>query len=457
MSVRGRAARARGSLFSTRAGRRQRGPVRVAQPRHPHRRRPGRASRRTARALAATARPRARARRDGLAGARHRHPRVGRRRPPERATPTRARQLTRSTGTSPTRAGLGLLVLVADCLPVALAAPAAWRCCTAAGAALAGGIIEQARRRASTSRRPPRSGPGIGPCCYEVGRRGARARSPTSTASPTGAMLDLRAVADGASCAAAGVERDRARRPLHGCRAGPVLLPPPRRRRDRPPGRDRVADRVTLHGLDPAIRANLERVRERIAARRDPGDVRSAPRSSTSPADELPALAEARHRAGRREPRAGAARQAGRARRPVRAGTSSARSRAARSRTSRRACALIHSVASRLGARDSSRQHPAPEVLIQVNVAGEEGKAGIAPAELGRLHRALPRARSTGLMTMPPFAERRRGQPPALRARWPSWPPSTASSGSRWAPPRTSRSPPQRARRSCGSAPSSTT
>jgi PLP dependent protein len=44
-------------------------------------------------------------------------------------------------------------------------------------------------------------------------------------------------------------------------------------------------------------------------------------------------------------------------------------------------------------------------VLIQVNVAGEEGKAGIAPGELGDFIAGSP-VPVTGLMTMPPFVER---------------------------------------------------
>ena len=41
---------------------------------------------------------------------------------------------------------------------------------------------------------------------------------------------------------------------------------------------------------------------------------------------------------------------------------------------------------------------------MQVNVAGEEGKAGIAPAELGGFIERCP-VPVGGLMTMPPFAE----------------------------------------------------
>jgi uncharacterized pyridoxal phosphate-containing UPF0001 family protein len=65
---------------------------------------------------------------------------------------------------------------------------------------------------------------------------------------------------------------------------------------------------------------------------------------------------------------------------------------------------LIHSVASDSVLR-RLEEHPAKEVLIQVNVAGEEGKAGIAPEELGDFIARCP-VPVTGLMTMPPFVER---------------------------------------------------
>jgi PLP dependent protein len=65
---------------------------------------------------------------------------------------------------------------------------------------------------------------------------------------------------------------------------------------------------------------------------------------------------------------------------------------------------LIHSLASDSALR-RLEEHPAKEVLIQVNVAGEEGKAGIDPAELGDFIARSP-VPVTGLMTMPPFVER---------------------------------------------------
>ena len=64
---------------------------------------------------------------------------------------------------------------------------------------------------------------------------------------------------------------------------------------------------------------------------------------------------------------------------------------------------LIHSLASESALR-RLEEHPATEVLVQVNVAGEEGKAGIAPEELGDFIAQVP-VPVTGLMTMPPFVE----------------------------------------------------
>jgi pyridoxal phosphate enzyme (YggS family) len=65
---------------------------------------------------------------------------------------------------------------------------------------------------------------------------------------------------------------------------------------------------------------------------------------------------------------------------------------------------LIHSLASD-SALAKLEQHPAAEVLVQVNVAGEDEKAGIEPAELGDFIARCP-VPVTGLMTMPPFVER---------------------------------------------------
>jgi len=47
---------------------------------------------------------------------------------------------------------------------------------------------------------------------------------------------------------------------------------------------------------------------------------------------------------------------------------------------------------------------PSTEILVEVNVAGESGKSGIAPAELPAFLERSP-VRVVGLMTMPPLAE----------------------------------------------------
>jgi PLP dependent protein len=69
---------------------------------------------------------------------------------------------------------------------------------------------------------------------------------------------------------------------------------------------------------------------------------------------------------------------------------------------------LIHSVASESAVRELERHldiaHQGLRILLEVNVAGEAGKAGIAPGEIaGYIERSpVPVA---GLMTMPPLSE----------------------------------------------------
>ena len=66
---------------------------------------------------------------------------------------------------------------------------------------------------------------------------------------------------------------------------------------------------------------------------------------------------------------------------------------------------LIHSVASDSALRQLERHGTAEtEVLVEVNVAGDDSKAGIAPAELPAFLERAP-VRVSGLMTMPPFSE----------------------------------------------------
>jgi len=67
-------------------------------------------------------------------------------------------------------------------------------------------------------------------------------------------------------------------------------------------------------------------------------------------------------------------------------------------------CRLIHSVASESALAQLERHaDPDTEVLIEVDVAGEEGKGGVDPAQLAGFIERCP-VRVGGLMTMPPFS-----------------------------------------------------
>lgn len=152
------------------------------------------------------------------------------------------------------------------------------------------------------------------------------------------------------------------------------------------------------------VRANLERVRERIAATgRDPEQVEICAAIKYVPAEGLEALAEAgislvgENRA-----------QDLLAKRERHAGLfswdfiGSLQSRKVRDVAP--AVRLIHSVASDSALRALGR-HPAKEVLIQVNVAADEGKGGVAPEALGEVIARCP-VPVGGLATMPPATDR---------------------------------------------------
>jgi PLP dependent protein len=66
----------------------------------------------------------------------------------------------------------------------------------------------------------------------------------------------------------------------------------------------------------------------------------------------------------------------------------------------------IHSVASDSALKELGKHGTAEtEVLVEVNVAGEEGKAGVLPDDLGGFIERCP-VTVAGLMTMPPLAQR---------------------------------------------------
>jgi uncharacterized pyridoxal phosphate-containing UPF0001 family protein len=66
---------------------------------------------------------------------------------------------------------------------------------------------------------------------------------------------------------------------------------------------------------------------------------------------------------------------------------------------------LIHSVATDSVLAQLERHgNPSTEVLVEVNLSGEEGKGGIEPAALDEFIERCP-VTVSGLMTMPPFTE----------------------------------------------------
>jgi YfiH family protein len=100
--------------------------------------------------------------------------------------------------------GLALLVFVADCLPVALSGPGGVAMLHCGWRGLAAGIV--ARGAAAVGATEAAIGPGIGPCCYEVGDEVLSAFSDLGEGVAAGRMLDLAEVAR-RQLRAAGVER----------------------------------------------------------------------------------------------------------------------------------------------------------------------------------------------------------------------------------------------------------
>ena len=165
-----------------------------------------------------------------------------------------------------------------------------------------------------------------------------------------------------------------------------------------------MADRVTFSGLTvAAVRDNLERVRERIAAAGgSPDDVRTCAAIKYVPADELPVLAEAGVEiVGENRAQELLAKQEHHRDLFEWHFIGALQSRKVKDVAPN--VALIHSLASE-SALAQLGKHPAPAVLVQVNVAGEESKEGVAPEALGDFIAACP-VPVVGLMTMPPFVE----------------------------------------------------
>ena len=154
-----------------------------------------------------------------------------------------------------------------------------------------------------------------------------------------------------------------------------------------------------IHGIDPArVAANLERVRE-VAGER----VEILAAAKYVPLEEMGALAEAGVRL------VGENRQQDLAAKHERWGDAfewdfigNLQSRKVKQVLP--LCRLLHSVATDSVLEQLGRHGgPDTEVLIEVNVAGEDGKGGVAPASLAEFVERCP-VRVGGLMTMPPFS-----------------------------------------------------
>jgi pyridoxal phosphate enzyme (YggS family) len=158
-------------------------------------------------------------------------------------------------------------------------------------------------------------------------------------------------------------------------------------------------------GLDASrIRANLDRIKSEIAdAGRDPDEVDILAAVKYVPVDEIGTLAEAgltllgENRAQELEDKA--------SRFPDFRWHFIGQLQSRKVKVVLPRVELIHSVASESALRQlQTHGTPETEILLEVNVAGEADKAGIAPAELSR-YLELSAVNVVGLMTMPPYAE----------------------------------------------------
>ena len=165
-----------------------------------------------------------------------------------------------------------------------------------------------------------------------------------------------------------------------------------------------------IHGLRAErVRANLGRVREEIAdaaqrVGRDPADVEVCAATKYVPVDELEALAQAGVRTvGENRAQDLEAKVAAYGERFTWDFIGQLQSRKVRHLLPH--VRLIHSLASDSALaqlqRHRERARPQLEVLIEVNVAGEAAKAGVAPEQVEDFVERCP-VPVTGLMTMPP-------------------------------------------------------
>ena len=314
--------------------------------------------------------------------------------------------LPEADGQATARAGLAPLVFVADCLPVALAGPGGVAMIHCGWRGLAAGIVERGVEEVEA--RAAAVGPGIGPCCYEVGdevlgrlraagvRTSPRAGCSTCAKRPGACWSgpgwrrwksprSARAVSRSSSSRTVATESEPA------AKQGSSGLATQ--------SRNDVAMPGLIRGLEAErVRANLERVRERAGPQ-----VEILAATKYVPLDEMGVLAEAGVTL------VGENRLQDLEAKRERWGDAFAWDFIGnlQSRKVKRILPLvrlIHSVATDSVLTQLDRHaRPETEVLVEVNVAGEESKGGIQPAELGEFIDRCP-VRVVGLMTMPPFS-----------------------------------------------------
>ena len=330
-----------------------------------------------------------------------------------------------------------MLLVTADCLPIALCradGPRRSRSSTSAGRASSRGSSRPGASRPSARGLAAAIGPGIGPCCYEVGEEVAEPfRERFGDDVP--ARPEPRPAARRRAGPSGGRGRGcRATRHLHGLPAGALLLAPPRRRRDRPPGSDRLR-RLTpsasaTRGLRAEVGADRDRRRgDEVRLRRRTWPCWPRPGSRSWGRTALQDLV-AKQERWRRVPLA--------LHRPP----------------------PVAEGEGRVGSMRASFTRSAP---TRPRAGSAPGPRRGQPVRRGLEERRL-RAGAPGLPRGGAGARRRRSRPhddAALHRRSrsgrgptsggsASWPPSTASPSSRWARRRTTASPSRRARRSCG-------
>ncbi|HKO38223.1 MAG TPA: polyphenol oxidase family protein [Solirubrobacterales bacterium] len=98
-------------------------------------------------------------------------------------------EVTEADGHVVSESGLAPLVFVADCLPVAMSGPGGVAIVHAGWRGLAGGILAAGAEAVAATRAA--IGPGIGPCCYEVGGEVAAAFASLGEGVAEGRMIDL--------------------------------------------------------------------------------------------------------------------------------------------------------------------------------------------------------------------------------------------------------------------------